>query len=207
MASLPSGCSVSPRRKGRLKPDFPANVVGAWFSPQSRAGRWKTAGAGTKGQMVFGCALRTAAGTKATADADANSVRQPRLAEGVPACCSHRPAWGICNHRGHRVSQRNAWNFAKLQPGREQECAVSSLSVSTALYPQAAARRLSARPHFSLLTSHFPLLSTFYPLLSRAAWLPPNGIGFLVFRMLWMTRALLKRLDPIMQGVRSMSTV
>jgi hypothetical protein len=67
--------------------------------------------------------------------------------------------------------------------------------------------RQAAQCASSLLTSHFPLLSTFYPLLSRAAWLPPNGIGFLVFRMLWMTRALLKRLDPIMQGVRSMSTV
>ncbi|MEY3173398.1 MAG: hypothetical protein RLZZ436_1312, partial [Planctomycetota bacterium] len=35
--------------------------------------------------------------------------------------------------------------------------------------------------------------------------LPPNGIGFLVFRMLWSTRSPLKRLDPIMQGVRSRS--
>jgi ABC-type proline/glycine betaine transport system permease subunit len=39
--------------------------------------------------------------------------------------------------------------------------------------------------------------------LSRLA--AANGIGFLVFRMLWRTRSPLKRLDPIMQGVRSMS--
>jgi hypothetical protein len=35
--------------------------------------------------------------------------------------------------------------------------------------------------------------------------LPPNGIGFLMFRLLGRTRSPLKRLDPIMQGVRSMS--
>jgi hypothetical protein len=38
-----------------------------------------------------------------------------------------------------------------------------------------------------------------------ARGLPPNGIGFLEFQLLWMTLSLLKRLDPIMPGERSMS--
>jgi hypothetical protein len=35
--------------------------------------------------------------------------------------------------------------------------------------------------------------------------LPPNGIGFLEFQLLWMTLSLLKHLEPIMPGERSMS--
>jgi hypothetical protein len=34
---------------------------------------------------------------------------------------------------------------------------------------------------------------------------PPNGLDFLVLRMLWRTRSPLKRLEPIMPGERSMS--
>ena len=86
--------------------------------------------------------------------------------------------------------------------------------VARALYPRAAALRLIRSRHaaqfvFSLLTSHFRLLpsrggsSALPGLFTRR--LPPNGIGFLVFRMLWRTRSPLKRLDPIMQSVRSMS--
>ncbi|MEY3173801.1 MAG: hypothetical protein RLZZ436_1715, partial [Planctomycetota bacterium] len=65
--------------------------------------------------------------------------------------------------------------------------------------------------HFSLLTSHFslPCGALFYSLLSRAAScarrLPPNGIGFLVFRLLWRTLSPLKRFAPVMAGVRSLS--
>jgi hypothetical protein len=38
-----------------------------------------------------------------------------------------------------------------------------------------------------------------------ARGLPPNGIGFHVFCVLWMTLSPLKRLHPIMRGERSMS--
>ncbi len=40
---------------------------------------------------------------------------------------------------------------------------------------------------------------------NRRRGLPPNGIDFLAFQKLWRTRSPLKRLEPIMRGVRSMS--
>jgi hypothetical protein len=35
--------------------------------------------------------------------------------------------------------------------------------------------------------------------------LPPNGIDFLVFQVFWRTHSPLKRLEPNLQGERSMS--